>query len=232
MGAIASQTPASRLLTQSIFQTQIKENIKALRRWPLCGEFTADRWIPCTNGQLRENVSIWWRHHGITNTSCVLSFQLYHQFYAYIIIIYSGNYDDMDMYTDFIKLSFSLFVYFFQGRTFILQEFVIKSRLLHIPFISFPISTIRPVAIGSGTPLVPVFVFNNNTASLCLSKYNDNRTPQTASVNTFGTLFLSFRSILKTLADVWYYGFRAISNYDIVCICYMWFSIYTVKFLI
>ena len=128
----------------------------------------------------------------------------------------------------FHKIINSLFVYFFQGTTFILQEFVIKSRPLHIPFISFPISTIRPVAIGSGTPLIPVFVFNNNTASLCLSKYNDNRTSQTASVNTFGTLFLSFRSILKTLADVWYYGFRAIaiSHYDIVCIRYMWFSIY------
>ena len=32
---------------------QIKGNIKALRHWPLCGEFTGDRWIPRTNGQLR-----------------------------------------------------------------------------------------------------------------------------------------------------------------------------------
>ena len=32
---------------------QIKENIKAPRLWPLCGEFTGDRWIPRTNGQLR-----------------------------------------------------------------------------------------------------------------------------------------------------------------------------------
>ena len=30
-----------------------KENIKAPRHWPLCGEITGDRWIPCTNGQLR-----------------------------------------------------------------------------------------------------------------------------------------------------------------------------------
>ena len=51
MGAIASQTPASRLFAQSFIQTQIKENIKALRHWPLCGEFTGDRWIPRTNGQ-------------------------------------------------------------------------------------------------------------------------------------------------------------------------------------
>ena len=32
---------------------QIKENIKAPRHWPLCGEFTGDRWIPHTSGQLR-----------------------------------------------------------------------------------------------------------------------------------------------------------------------------------
>ena len=32
---------------------QIKENIKAPRHWPLCWEFTGDRWIPRTKGQLR-----------------------------------------------------------------------------------------------------------------------------------------------------------------------------------
>ena len=35
------------------FQTQIKENINAPRHCPLWGEFTADRWIPRTKGQLR-----------------------------------------------------------------------------------------------------------------------------------------------------------------------------------
>ena len=30
----------------------------------MCGEFTGDWWIPRTNGQYAENVSIWWRHHG------------------------------------------------------------------------------------------------------------------------------------------------------------------------
>ena len=42
-----------RGITQSFIQTQIKENIKGPRHWPLCGEFTGDRWIPRTNGQLR-----------------------------------------------------------------------------------------------------------------------------------------------------------------------------------
>ena len=45
------KSPASRLFIQSFIQTQIKENIKAPRHWPLCGEFTGDRWIPHTNGQ-------------------------------------------------------------------------------------------------------------------------------------------------------------------------------------
>ena len=34
-----------------LFKAQIKENIKALRHWPLCGEFTGNRWIPCTEDQ-------------------------------------------------------------------------------------------------------------------------------------------------------------------------------------
>ena len=41
------------LFTQSFIQMQIKENIKAPRHWPLWGEFTGERWIPRTNGQLR-----------------------------------------------------------------------------------------------------------------------------------------------------------------------------------
>ena len=36
---------------QPFIQTQIKEYIKALRHWPLCWEFTDDRWIPRTHGQ-------------------------------------------------------------------------------------------------------------------------------------------------------------------------------------
>ena len=38
-------------IVNPFIQTQIKENFKAPRHWPLCGEFTGDRWIPRTNGQ-------------------------------------------------------------------------------------------------------------------------------------------------------------------------------------
>ena len=47
------KSPASRLFTQPFIQAQIKENMKAPCHWPLCGEFTGDRWIPRTNGQYR-----------------------------------------------------------------------------------------------------------------------------------------------------------------------------------
>ena len=45
------KSPVSRLFTQSFVRAQIKENIKALRHWPLWGEFTGDQWIPRTKGQ-------------------------------------------------------------------------------------------------------------------------------------------------------------------------------------
>ena len=52
MGAMTSQiSPALRLFTQPFIQTQIQENIKVPCQWPLCGEFTGDRWITLTNGQ-------------------------------------------------------------------------------------------------------------------------------------------------------------------------------------
>ena len=50
MGAMASQI-TSLVIGCSTVYSQIKENIKAPRHWPLCEEFTGDRWIPRTNGQ-------------------------------------------------------------------------------------------------------------------------------------------------------------------------------------
>ena len=51
MGAMASQITSLAIVSQPFIQAQIKENIKALRHWPLCEEFTGDRWIPRTKGQ-------------------------------------------------------------------------------------------------------------------------------------------------------------------------------------
>ena len=41
----------------------MKENAKALRHWPLCGEFNGDRWIPAQMASNAKNVSICWCHH-------------------------------------------------------------------------------------------------------------------------------------------------------------------------
>ena len=62
MTTMASQI-TSRLFTQPFIQTQIKENIKAPRHWPLCGEFTGTGDFPTQRASYAENVSIWWRHH-------------------------------------------------------------------------------------------------------------------------------------------------------------------------
>ena len=63
MGTMASKSPASRLITQPFIQAYIKENIKAPRHWPLCGEFTGE--FPAQMASNAENVFIWWRLHVI-----------------------------------------------------------------------------------------------------------------------------------------------------------------------
>ena len=45
------KSAVSPLFTQTFIQVQINENIKAPRHWPLCTEFTGDRWIPRTKDQ-------------------------------------------------------------------------------------------------------------------------------------------------------------------------------------
>ena len=46
--SVSNRQPNDCFLT--FIQTQIKESIKAPCHWPLCGEFTGDRWILRTNG--------------------------------------------------------------------------------------------------------------------------------------------------------------------------------------
>ena len=69
MSLMASQITS---LTPFI-QAQIKENIKAPRHWPLCGEFTDDGEFPAQKASNAENVSIWWRHHGLVQPRRYLS---------------------------------------------------------------------------------------------------------------------------------------------------------------
>ena len=49
--AMASQFTSLTIVYSTVYSGARKENIKAPRHWPLCGEFTGDRWIPCTYDQ-------------------------------------------------------------------------------------------------------------------------------------------------------------------------------------
>ena len=61
MGAIASHITSLTIVYSIVYQTQIKESIKAPRHWPLCGELTGE--FPAQMASYAENVSISWRHH-------------------------------------------------------------------------------------------------------------------------------------------------------------------------
>ena len=63
MGTMASQITSITVVNQAFIRTQIKENIKAPRHWPLCGEVTGTGEFPAQMARNAENVSIWWRHH-------------------------------------------------------------------------------------------------------------------------------------------------------------------------
>ena len=57
---VSNHQPHDCLLNRLL--VQIKENIKAPRRWPLCGEFTVTGEFPAQRASNAEKVSFWWRH--------------------------------------------------------------------------------------------------------------------------------------------------------------------------
>ena len=74
MGAMAFQfTSLTMIVYQSFIQGEIKENIKAPRHWPLCGEFTGTGEFPAQMASYAENVYLWWRHHELGVLSSGLS---------------------------------------------------------------------------------------------------------------------------------------------------------------
>ena len=64
MSPTAFQITRFTIAYSIVYSGTDQRNIKAPRHWPLCGEFTGDRWIPSQMASNAENVSIWWRHHG------------------------------------------------------------------------------------------------------------------------------------------------------------------------
>ena len=51
MGTVASQITSLTIVYSTVYSGADQRNITTPRHWPLCGEFTGDRWIPRTNGQ-------------------------------------------------------------------------------------------------------------------------------------------------------------------------------------
>ena len=70
------KSPASWLFTQLFIRAHIKENIKAPRHWPLCGEFTGTGEFPAQRTSYAENVSIWWRHHEINASGPIYKYDI------------------------------------------------------------------------------------------------------------------------------------------------------------
>ena len=58
MSAIAYQIIGAPSVCSILIQAQIKENIKALRKWPFGGESIGDRWFPSQRASDAEKVSI------------------------------------------------------------------------------------------------------------------------------------------------------------------------------
>ena len=57
MDAMASQISSLTIVYSTVDWAQTKENIKAPRHWPLCGEFTGE--FPAQFASNAKNVSIW-----------------------------------------------------------------------------------------------------------------------------------------------------------------------------
>ena len=72
--SVSNHQPHDRLLNRLI-RRRSKKMLKLCCHWPLCGEFTGDRWIPRTNSQQRGKFSISWRHHGIVTRGAYLIIQ-------------------------------------------------------------------------------------------------------------------------------------------------------------
>ena len=53
MKAMASEITCLTIVYSTVYAGADQADIKAPHHWPLCGEFTGDRWIPRTKGQYR-----------------------------------------------------------------------------------------------------------------------------------------------------------------------------------
>ena len=65
MGTMASQITSLAVVNSSVYSDADQRKHQTPRHWPLCGEFTGTGELPTQRASYAENVSIWWRHHGV-----------------------------------------------------------------------------------------------------------------------------------------------------------------------
>ena len=73
MGAIAYQITSLTIVYSTVYSDADQSNIKAPRHLSLCGNSPGTGEFPAQMASNAENVSIWWRHHGVPGLSHVLS---------------------------------------------------------------------------------------------------------------------------------------------------------------
>ena len=74
ISAVASQITGVSIVYSIVYSGADQRKQQTPRRWPLCGEFTGDRWFPRANGQQRGKcfyliMSSWRRRFTWTNTA-------------------------------------------------------------------------------------------------------------------------------------------------------------------
>ena len=67
---VSNHQPQDCLLNH-LFRRRSKKTSKLPRHWPLCGELTGTGEFPAQRASYAENVSIWWRHHGLTHCDLI-----------------------------------------------------------------------------------------------------------------------------------------------------------------
>ena len=70
MDTIASQIISFTIFYSTVYSGTDQRKHQSSASLAFVREFTGDRWIPRTNASNAENVSIWWRHHGIKQMIC------------------------------------------------------------------------------------------------------------------------------------------------------------------
>ena len=170
----------------------MKENIKAPRHWPLCGEFTGGRWIPRTNGQLREKC-----FHLMTSScaicaECASSYQLYIGLWRVFTIMGSAI-------NDWIN-KFVFFTLVFKKIRKWKYEFLLKWRLINRYILEMFILHGGPSEAGDCSHPPPKMATAKN-ASSCKATFDH--------VIGIGSLrFLACEQVLD-IANPWYSNERS-----------------------